>query len=167
MVGNLSSNKGKGEQVRRLVLLTAGGVLILSGQPALAVPSVPMSPSNPPPATSWWFANSPGPGSIVGVRRHGKKIQFVDNWAPCFTGLRVRPYVYKGGGLNQNAYYSKQKMKIWVEQGKLNAKHAFIGDERLPEAQVLRYKRITAAKAKRLLVPVGVPPSKYFADCRA
>ena len=28
------------------------------------------------------------------------------------------------------------------------------------------YTSISAAKTKRLLVPVGVPPSKYFGDCR-
>ena len=141
--------------------------MILAGQPALAAPRMPMTPSNPPAATSWWYAKNPGPGSIVGVRRQGKKIQFVDNWAPCFTGYRVRPYVYKGGGLNQNAYYSKQMMKVWVDRGRLNAKRAFIGYERLPDTQVSRYKRITAAKAKRLLVPVGVPPSSYYAYCKA
>lgn len=101
----------------------------------------------------------------MAVRRQGKQIQFVDNWSPCFTGQRIRAYVYTGGGLNQNAYYSRQKMKIWVDGNTLHTKRALVGSERLPEAQPLTYKRISAAKAKRLLVPVGVPASKYFGDC--
>lgn len=151
---------------RRAVVLVSGA-LIVAGQPAAAAPSAPLTPSDPPAATSWWYAKSPGPGSIVGVRRQGTRIQFVDNWAPCFTGHRVRPYVYRGGGLNQNSFYSKQKMKIWVDQGRLYEKRAYVGDERLPDVRKFSYKRITAAKAKRLLVPVGVPPSRYSADCRA
>ncbi len=144
--------------------LACGALMVV--HPAAATPSAQITSSNPPPATSWWYAKNPGPGSIVAVRRQGKKIQFVDNWAPCFTGQRIRPYVYTGGGLNQNAYYSRQRMKIWVDGSTLHAKRAFVGSERLPDVQVLKYKSISAAKAKRLLVPVGVPPNKYFGDCR-
>ena len=147
--------------------LTLTCTALIGVQPVAAAPSAQIASSNPPPGTSWWYAKIPaGPGSIVGVRRQGKQIQFVDNWVPCFTGQRIRAYVYNGGGLNQNAYYSRQKMKIWVDGNTLHAKRAFVGSERLPDAQPLTYKRISAAKAKRLLVPVGVPPSKYFFDCR-
>ena len=73
--------------------------------------------------------------------------------------------MYKGGGLNQNAYYSRQTMKIWVDGTTLHAKHAYAGSERLPDVTVMTYRSISPAKAKQLLVPVGVPPSKYFADC--
>lgn len=151
----------------RQVLVLAGSAIILASQPVAAAPSTPLAPSNPPPATTWWYSNYPSPFSIVGVRRQGNGIQFVDNWMPCFTGHRVRPYVYKGGGLNQNAAYAKQMMKVWVDKGRLHAKRALIDYERLPDVkQVVKYKRITAAEAERLLVPVGVPPSKYFDDCR-
>lgn len=143
--------------------LTSGALLLV--QPAAAAQDMELAVPNPPASTTWWYAKGPGPGAIVGVRRHGPKIQFVDNWAPCFTGQRIRPYVYKGGGLNQNAYYSRQKMKIWVEGTTLHTKRAFVGFERLPDVPVMTYRSISAAKAKRLLVPVGVPPSKYFADC--
>jgi len=145
------------------VTVTSGALLLV--QPAAAAQSVEIAASNPPAATSWWYAKGPGPGAIVAVRRRGQTIQFVDNWAPCFTGQRIRQYVYKGGGLNQNAYYSRQTMKIWVDGTTLHAKHAFSGSERLPDAPVMTYRSISPAKAKRLLVPVGVPPSKYFADC--
>ncbi len=70
----------------RQVLVLAGSAIILASQPVAAAPSTPLAPSNPPPATTWWYSNYPSPFSIVGVRRQGNGIQFVDNWMPCFTG---------------------------------------------------------------------------------
>ena len=54
--------------------LTSGALLLV--HPAAAGQSVEIAFSNPPAATSWWYAKGPGPGAIVAVRRHGQKIQF-------------------------------------------------------------------------------------------
>ena len=152
---------------RMPVVLT--GVLLAG---SLSVPGVAQaSPKqlaaskNPPSGVTWWFARNPGPGSIVAVRRSGTKVQFADNWATCFTGQRVRRYVYKGGGLNQNAYYSRQMLKLRVSSGKLQAKRAFVGYEKLPNVVTLKYRSISTAKAKRMLKDLGLSVGMYFDDC--
>lgn len=138
--------------------LSAAGV-------AQASPRQLSTSKNPPSGVSWWYAPNPGPGSIVAVRRVGAKVQFVDNWVPCFTGKRVRRYVYNGGGLNQNDYYSRQMMKLWVSSGKLHAKRAFVGYEELPDVATLKYRSISVAKAKSLLKGLGLSVGMYFGDC--
>lgn len=145
-------------------VIIVGCFLVSVATPASrAVPNAVMAVQDPPARLSWWHANSPGPGTLVAVRRNGTKIRFVDNWAPCFTGKRIRPYVYKGGGMNQNAQYSRQTMKIWVDGGTLHAKRAFLGYARLPQAETITYKRISAAKAKRLIKPIGVSVPRFLA----
>jgi len=92
-------------------------------------------------------------------------VQFVDNWAPCFTGQRVRRYVYNGGGLNQNDFYSRQMMKLWVTSGTLHAKRAFVGYEKLPDVVSLKYRSVSVPKAKRLLKGLGLSVGMYFDSC--
>jgi hypothetical protein len=132
---------------------------------AQAASSQPAAGKNPPSGVTWWFARDPGPGSIVALWRSGSKVQFVDNWAPCFTGQRVRRLVYRGGGLNQNAYYSRQMMKLWVSSGRLHAKRAFVGYEKLPDVALLKYRPIPEAKARSLLKGLGLSVGMYFDDC--
>lgn len=119
--------------------------------------------SLPPSGTTWWYRPKPyGPGTIVGVRRKGDRIQFVDNWSPCFTGVRVRGNVYRGGGKNQNSFYSAQEMKIWISGGKLRFKRAFIPEERIWKQRTWSIpRRITVAEVRRLL---DVKPSQFW-DC--
>lgn len=155
----------------RHTLLTAAFVTVListnsasTASGSIEMPAPMLNSTGAAPAgTSWWFNSKPqGAGTIIGVRRTGGRIQFADNWAPCFSGTRIRGNVYRGGGENQNGYYSRQEMMIRRSGDRLLYKTAFIPDEKLWRKRAWSAKRISTGEARRKLQDKGISPSMFW-----
>lgn len=131
----------------------AAAVLAVLANPGVATAS-PVPMKDVPAGTSYWINKT----DVLATKRKGRTLKVGNPLTPCFTGKKVGPNKYRGGGMDQQGTYSRQVVTVSVKGSKLRINNSWS-----VSGKPLKYRKSTRAKvAKRY---GGTNPSDWFSDC--
>ncbi len=110
--------------------------------------------SSPPSGTTYWVNSG---GDLLVMKRDGRRLRIGNPLTPCYTGIHRSDGSYEGGGMGQNGFYVRQRLRLKFQPGFQAVK--------VPAFSNYWYTQFTRRAALRQAVPRPRSVPALFQDC--